>query len=122
MLSGSQSKSIEARAFALSAPFAVEERVIDVRQLSIILCIADSIEFSDTRVVDGVLDVISRDPSEAARTSYLENMKHICVGDSLAIDEDGRIIVSGSFDDSEVLSLAHHTFDQIEEWIRAIAI
>jgi hypothetical protein len=96
--------------------------VIDVRQLSIILCIADSIEFSDTRVVDGVLDVISRDPSEAARTSYLENMKHICVGDSLAIDEDGRIIVSGSFDDSEVLSLAHHTFDQIEEWIRAIAI
>lgn len=102
----------------LSAPFAADERVIDVRQLSIILCIADAIEFSDTRVVDGVLDLISRDPSEPARKSYLENMKHICVGDSLAIDEDGRIIVSGTFADPDVLSLAHHTFDQIEEWIR----
>jgi hypothetical protein len=102
----------------LSAPFAAEEREIDIRQLSIILCIADAIEFSDTRVVDGVLDLISRDPSDSARKSYLENMKHICVGDSLAIDRDGRILVYGSFDDSEVLSLAHHTFDQIEEWIR----
>lgn len=103
---------------SLSAPFAAEERVIYIRQLSIILYIADAIEFSDTRVVDGVLELIGRDPSEAARRSYLENMKHICVGDSLAVEEDGRIVVSGSFDEAEVLSLAHHTFDQIEEWIR----
>lgn len=114
----SHNMSIPELDVTLSAPFAAEERVIDIRQLSIILCIADAIEFSDTRVVDGVLDLISRDPSEAARKSYLENMKHICVGDSLAVDEDGRIIVSGSFDDPEVLSLAHHTFDQIEEWIK----
>ena len=38
----------------LSEPIAAEQRVIDLRQLSIILCIADAIEFSDTRVIDGV--------------------------------------------------------------------
>jgi hypothetical protein len=103
---------------ALSKPFAAEERVIDVRQLAIILCIADAIEFSDTRVIDGVLELISKDPSDSARQSYLENMKHVCVGDSLAVESDGRIVVSGTFDDPEVLSLAHHTFDQIEEWTR----
>jgi hypothetical protein len=102
----------------LSVPFAAEERVIDVRQLAIILCIADAIEFSDTRVVDGVIDAISRDKNPVTRESYRENMKHICVGDSLAIDDDGRIIVSGTFAEPDVLSLAHHTFDQIEEWIR----
>ena len=102
----------------LSAPFAAAGRVIDIRQLSIILCVADAIEFSDTRVVDGVLDLINKDPSKTARTSYLENMKHICVGDSVAVENDGRIVVSGAFSDPEVLSLAHHTFDQIEEWLR----
>ncbi len=100
----------------LSDPFAAEERVIDVRQLSIILCIADAIEFSDTRVIDGIFDLISRDDSDAARKSYSENMKRVCVGDSLAVDADGRIVVSGTFDNPEVLSLAHHTFDQIEQW------
>ena len=102
----------------LSEPFAAEERVIDVRQLAIILCIADAIEFSDTRVIDGVLELISKDPSDSARVSYLENMKHVCIGGSLAVESDGRIVVSGTFDDPEVLSLAHHTFDQIEEWTR----
>ena len=81
----------------LADPFAAEERVIDVRQLSIILCIADAIEYSDTRVIDGVLDVISRDASEEALNSYRENMKHICISDGLAIDGHGRIVVSGSF-------------------------
>jgi len=102
----------------LSDSIAAEQRVIDLRQLSIILCIADAIEFSDTRVIDGVLDLISRDVSEAARESYRENMKHAYISDGLAIRKDGRIVVSGSFRDPEVLSLAHHNLDQIEEWIR----
>jgi hypothetical protein len=102
----------------LSDPIAAEHRVIDLRQLSIILCIADAIEFSDTRVVDGVLELISRDASEAARESYRENMKHACISDGLAIRKDGRIVVSGSFLDPAVLSLAHHNLDQIDEWIR----
>ena len=103
----------------LSDPIAAEQRAIDLRQLSIILCIADAIEFSDTRVVDGVLDLISRDASEAARNSYRENMKHACISDGLAIQKDGRIVVSGTFFAPEVLSLAHHSLDQIEEWMRA---
>jgi hypothetical protein len=102
----------------LSDPIAAEQRVIDLRQLSIILCIADAIEFSDTRVVDGVLDLVSRDASEAARKSYRENMKHACISDGLAIRKDGRIVVSGTFIDPEVLSLAHHNLDQIDEWMR----
>jgi hypothetical protein len=102
----------------LSFPFAAEERVIDVRQISIILCIADAIEFSDTRVIEGVLDLISKDETPEARISYRENMKHVCISDSLAIDADGRIVISGTFDDPAVVSLAHHSCDQIEEWIR----
>ena len=102
----------------LSSPFAAEERVIDVRQMSIVLCIADAIEFSDTRVVEGVLDLISKDDTPEARVSYRENMKHACISDSLAVDDDGRIVISGTFDDPTVVSLAHHSCDQIEEWIR----
>ncbi|WP_454818938.1 HD domain-containing protein [Labrys neptuniae] len=98
--------------------YAAEEKLIDVRQLAIIICVADALEFSDTRVVDGVLAAIESDPSPEARKSYLENMKHVCVGDGLAIDTDGRIIVSGTFDEEEVLALAHLTFDQMEGWIR----
>jgi len=37
----------------LRDPFAAQEHVIDVRQLAVVLCIADALEFSDTRVVDG---------------------------------------------------------------------
>lgn len=102
----------------LGIPFAAEERVIDVRQMSIILCIADAIEFSDTRVVEGVLELISNDDTPKARISYLENMKHACISDSLAIDADGRIVISGTFDNPAVVSLAHHSCDQIEGWIR----
>lgn len=102
----------------LSGPFVAQEQVIDVRQLSIILCIADALEFSDTRVVDGVLDLIAHDRSPAAQQSYRENMKHACIGDSLAVDEFGRVVVSGTFEDPQILALAHYTLDQIEQWIR----
>jgi hypothetical protein len=80
------------------------------------VCIADALEFSDTRVVDGVLAKINADPSERARVSYRENMKHVCIGDSLAID-NGRVIVSGVFPEAPVIALAHHTLDQMEGWV-----
>jgi len=102
----------------LQKPFAAEERTIDVKQLSVILCIADAIEFSDTRVVDGVFDLLKIDNSLQARISHQENMKHVCIGDSLSVGSDGRVIVSGTFNDPDVLSLAHHTFDKMEEWIK----
>lgn len=101
-----------------SQPYAAEERRIDIKQLSIILCIADALEFSDTRVIDGVLAKIELDPSEAARVSYKENMKHVSISDGLAVTEDGQVIVSGSFQDEKVLALAHQTLDQMEGWIR----
>lgn len=104
--------------YDLAAPFAIQERAVDIRQLAVVLCIADALEFSETRVVDGVLDKIIADPSDAARKSYLENSKHICIGDSVAIEDDGRILVSGSFDEPEVLALANQYFDEMDEWIR----
>lgn len=110
--------SIDALEGEIPAAYAAEERVIDVRQLAIIICVADALEFSDTRVVDGVLAAIAEDPSPEARVSYLENMKHVCVGDSLAIDISGRVNVSGTFEKAEVLALAHRTLDEMEGWIK----
>jgi hypothetical protein len=103
---------------AMSAPHAAQERQIDIRQLAAIVCVGDAMEFSDTRVMDGVLDRIKLDPSESARVSYRENMKHVCVSDSLAVSDDRRVIVSGTFSEPPVLALAHQTLDQMEEWIQ----
>lgn len=103
---------------ALDGRFAAQEREIDVRQLAAIVCVGDALEFSDTRVMDGVFERIRSDPSEAARISYRENMKHVCVGDSLAVDPNGRIIVSGTFRDEAVLALTHQTFDDMEGWVK----
>lgn len=102
----------------LQRPFAAGQKESDLAQLAVIVCVADAIEFSDTRVIDGVLDRLGADDSMAARESYAENMKHVCTGDSLAVTHDGRIIVSGTFADANVLTLAHRTFDQMEEWIQ----
>lgn len=103
---------------ALDAAYAAQERQLDIRQLAAIVCIGDALEFSDTRVIEGVLDRIKIDPSDGARVSYRENMKHVCVGDSLAVNDDGRVIVSGTFSEPEVLALAHVTVDQMEEWVQ----
>lgn len=102
----------------LREPIAAAERVIDLRQLAAILCIGDAIEFSDTRVLDGVLELVRLDGSESAKVSYRENKKHDCIRDSLALDEFGQVVVNGTFAEPEVLALAHRTFDQMEEWIR----
>src|ERR1019366_359081 len=51
---------------------------IDLKQLACILCIADSLEFSDTRVVEGVLKIleekIKNKEDKSILTSYYENM------------------------------------------------
>ncbi|WP_369324413.1 ATP-binding protein [Burkholderia cepacia] len=102
----------------LQRPFAAGQKESDLAQLAVIVCVADAIEFSDTRVIEGVLDRLGAEDSLAARISYAENMKHVCTGDSLAVTDDGRIVVSGTFGDATVLALAHRTFDQMEEWIQ----
>ena len=57
---------------------AAQENEICIKQLSLIICIADALEFSDTRVVDGVLDSLKGRLSPAEKRSYMENMKHVC--------------------------------------------
>jgi hypothetical protein len=103
----------------LHLPYAAQAKELDALQLSAIVCIADALEFSDTRVIDGVLEKVVREKSKAARISYQENMKHVCIGESLAVrPEDGSVVVSGTFSDEEVLALAHRTFDEIEGWVQ----
>lgn len=103
----------------ISTEFAAREEPLNVRQLAVIICVADALEFSDTRVIEGVVDALAHDPSPEARVSHLENMKHVYIGDSLLIRrEDGRVVISGTFLEADVLGLAHHTLDQIESWIR----
>ena len=102
----------------LRAPYAAKAEELDVRQLALIVCVADALEFSDTRVIDGVIERVKLVDTEAARTSYRENMKHVCVGSSLAVREDGSIVVSGHFAEADVLALTHRTLDEIENWIQ----
>jgi len=114
----SHNLSIAELDIGLREPFAAEERIVDVRQLAAILCVGDAIEFSDTRVLDGVLELAKADGTSAGETSYRENRKHDCIRGGLALDDDGQVVVSGTFDEPEVLALAHRTFDQVEGWIR----
>ncbi|MGG6895874.1 HD domain-containing protein [Rhizobium sp. BR 315] len=102
----------------LQLPIAVDARPVDLKQLAVILCVADAMEFSDTRVVEGVIERIAKDPSDAAKRSYLENMKHLAIGSGLAVRDDGGVLVSGTFSDEESLALAHLTFDEIQHWIQ----
>lgn len=91
---------------------------IDTLQLAIILCIADLLEFSDDRVIDDVFDRIAASKSPEAAESYRENMKNACIGSSLFVNDSNTVAVSGTFDDPEVLALAHDTFDKAEEYLR----
>jgi Histidine kinase-, DNA gyrase B-, and HSP90-like ATPase len=106
----------------LNQGFAAEEKEIDLRQLACILCISDAIEFSDTRVMEGVLEklkekMLSKDDINLVN-SYHENMKHFCISDSVGISNERKVIFSGTFTDPKTLSLAHKTIDSIEIWIR----
>ena len=101
---------------------AAGEREIDLKQLACILCIADALEFSDTRVLDGVIDELRRklkkEHSEEYLVSLRENLKNLGIGSGAGIGEDGKIIFSGTFEDPEILNLAYKTIDLIEEWVK----
>lgn len=99
-------------------PYAAEGRKLDIRQLAAILCTADALEFSATRVLDGVIELTRQSAGIAAQISYRENRKHVCICDSLAIADEGHVIVSGTFREGDVLALAHRTLDEIEGWVR----
>lgn len=102
----------------LNKPYAAGQKNINLKQLGCILCIADAIEFSDNRVIEGVLDKLKLEKGLNEIISYRENMKHVCIGDSVAIGDNNRIIFNGTFDEAPTLNLAYHTIDLIEEWVR----
>ncbi len=90
----------------------------DPRALSIILCCADAIEFSDTRVIDVAYNEAKFRNDEAAKKSLIEMRKHRSMGCGLAVSEEGLIIATGDFNDAQVLHATHSTLDQMEEWIK----
>ena len=106
----------------LNKRFAAGSEEINLKQLACILCIADSIEFSETRVVEGVLDLIktrlAQSEDKGALVSFHHNMQSICIGDGVAVAKDGKIIFTGTFTDPDTMSLAHNTIDLIENWLR----
>jgi hypothetical protein len=95
---------------------------IDLMQLASILCIADLLEFSDTRVIDGVIDQLTEAIKESTDSSLLislrENLKHASISSNLAIGLDGKIIMSGTFTDADVLNNAYKTVDLMQRWIQ----
>lgn len=97
---------------------AIGRRESNPRSLSIILCCADALEFSDTRVVDSAYYEAERRDDAAAQKSLIEMRKHQSIGCNMAINSDGFIIASGSFDDAETLHAVHTTLDQMENWIK----
>lgn len=96
---------------------AVGKKITEPRLLSIILCCADALEFSDTRVLDNAYEeALIRNDNSAAK-SLLEMRKHKAIGDCIAID-DGFIFATGNFEDTNTLHTTHITLDQIEEWLK----
>jgi len=102
------------------APFAAETTEIDLPQLASIFCIGDLLEYSDSRVREGVLDQLQEElavnTDDKLLISLHENLKHLSIGGNLAISE-GKIKVHGSFENPDVLNLAHKAIDYIEQWI-----
>ena len=97
---------------------AIGRRSSDPRALSIILCCADAIEFSDTRVIDIAYNEALNKDDDAAKKSLIEMRKHRSMGCGLAISNEGLIIASGDFADAQVLHATHSTLDQMECWIK----
>lgn len=95
---------------------------LNLPQLACILCIADALEFSNTRVKDGVIEEIKARLQvkfdKALTLSYQENVKHACIESALVVSSDGKVLVNGVFKEPDVLNLAHKTFDSIEGWLR----
>ncbi|HEV8503962.1 MAG TPA: ATP-binding protein [Chitinophagaceae bacterium] len=107
----------------LGSRYAAGEKEVELKQLACIFCIADSLEFSETRVVEGVLDLLkgklAHNDDPDALLSYRHNMQSVCIGDNVAIGEDGKVIFSGTFTEPDTLSLAHNSIDLIENWLRS---
>lgn len=89
----------------------------NIKQLACVLCAADALEFSDTRVIDGVIERTKNGTTEEIVQSYRENMKHESIGNCLTISND-EITFAGSFDDPQVLNIAYKMIGEIESWLK----
>lgn len=95
----------------------LDSKSSDLKQLACVLCTADALEFSDTRVIDGVIDRTKNGTTAELIISFRENMKHESIGNCLSIS-DGGIKFAGSFNDPHVLNLTYKTIDEIELWLK----
>lgn len=123
LLNKSHNLSLNALHSDLGIRLAIDSKEINLLQLASILCVADLLEFSDTRVIDGVVEQLIEDIKQSddpeLKISLIENLKHKGIGSNLAISStDGKIIINGTFTDPDVLSLTYKTTDYIEKWMR----
>ncbi|MGD9747906.1 MAG: ATP-binding protein [Verrucomicrobiales bacterium] len=108
----------------LTSAHAAGGQELSLLELISVFCIADALEFSDDRVVASEMKLrreISEFTNDAQRYSYLENQKHVSIGSSVTTNAKGVTIFSGTFDQAEVLGLAHRTIDDLEDWVRQYA-
>jgi len=97
---------------------AISGTVSNPISLSIVLCCADVLEFSDTRVMSSAYEEAKRRNDEIAQVSLLEMMKHRSIGCGISISKEGFIYATGDFQDSKVLHATHKALDQIEIWLK----
>lgn len=69
------------------------------------------------KVINKILDLIEKNDNLGLQVSLRENLEHVYIGDNVAVADDGKIIISGSFTDPDVLNLAHQTVDYLERWV-----
>lgn len=86
--------------------------------LSIILCCADALEFSDTRVIQSAFDEAKNRGDSDAQSSLMEMMKHKAIGCGISITKEGLLVATGEFKDGKVLHSTHKALNQIEVWLK----
>lgn len=97
---------------------AISGSVSNPISLSIILCCADALEFSDTRVIKSAFEEAKRRNDEAAQVSVSEMMKHNSIGCGISISKEGLLYATGEFENAKVLHGTHKTLNQIENWLK----
>ncbi|PZR30049.1 MAG: hypothetical protein DI535_00690 [Citrobacter freundii] len=121
LLNESHNYSIDQLQKELGPRHSADSKEINLLQLASILCTADLLEFSEARVIDGVIELLeeeikaSDDPD--LRISLQENLKHAFIHANLTIGSDGMLVMSGTFPDPEVLNATYKTVDFIEKWV-----
>jgi hypothetical protein len=122
LLNQSHNDSLTSLHQKVGTRWSFEGKEYNLLQLACILCTADLLEYSQSRVLDGVIDQLEHEISLSTDPylveSLRENLKHAFINSNLAIGSDGKIIMNGSFTDPDVLSLTYKTVEYIQKWVR----